>query len=226
MLQTSQMNLREVYRSAQKELELAGYTQQVAKLTQSELRTEIRLNTASSQYSVPLLINQPNNFNGTISPTEKRLNLQDAFLVSAFGVFLAVPASAAAASIGAYFLSSFPSLEQGFTYAEALAMTTLYNGFMLLNVSQNVLIPYWDLWKHWKVNQTQNVAAATLPLDQQDFTTDGFYPMEPSIIHVGSTNIQMSINLPGAISVLPALTTLIIIQRGILFQNVTSVTNN
>jgi hypothetical protein len=47
------------------------------------------------------------------------------------------------------------------------------------------------------------------------------------VLHIGSTNILMQINLPQAIASLPsALTRLVIIQRGILAQNVTSVTNN
>ena len=125
--------------------------------------SEFNLSTSTTQYQVPILINQMFNAQ-TQTPTEKRLNLQDAFLVSAFSVFLAAPAVAGSS---VYFLSSFPSLQNGFTEADALAMTAFYNGYMLLNVSQNVLIPYWDLWKHYKVNQTTMTTAATLPFNHR-----------------------------------------------------------
>jgi hypothetical protein len=227
MFQTSQPGTRSVFKSAYAEMAAANIPVQTAVLCQSELRSEILLTTTSTTYQVPILINQ-NPYAGGPYITEKRLNLQDAFVVGTIGMFLIVPTGAGDYATPLY---SYPSLGAGFTAAEQRTICALYNGYMTLNVSQKTLIPYWDLWKHWKVNQTQATVGVTaqtvFPIDEADFTTDGFYPVEPSVLHIGSTNILMQINLPQAIASLPsALTRLVIIQRGILAQNVTSATNN
>jgi hypothetical protein len=145
-------------------------------------------------------------------------------------MFLVVPTGAGDYSFPLYSYPSLGAAGGAFTAAQQRDICALYNGYMTLNVSQKTLIPYWDLWKHWKVNQTQanvGVTAQTVfPIDEADFTTDGFYPVEPSVLHIGSTNILMQLTLPQAIASLPTNTRFVIIQRGILAQNVTSVTNN
>lgn len=210
------------YEAAAASMALSNIQAARSKCTWGYLRSEIPLNTSTNQYQVPIIVN--NNPYGQPNTTEKRLQLQDAFVVGSFGVFLAVPASASAYAAGAFYPLSYPSLA-AFTAAQALAMTALYNGYMSLMVGQNTLIVNWDLWQHYCSNQT--MAAAAGDVDQNDFTTDGSFPQEPNICHVGSTNIVMNITLPGAISVLPSAgCKLVIIQRGILAQNVTSVTNS
>lgn len=207
------------------EMAAANISLQTAVLTQSELRSEIPLNTTTTNYVVPILVNT-NPYTGGTTPTERRLQLQDAFVTGSIGMFLAVPSSGTDV---AYTIFSYPSLAK-FTATQQQNLNALYNGYMTLNVSNKTLIVYWDLWKHYKVNQTQagvGVTAQTIfPIDEADFTTDGFYPVEPNVLHIGSTNINMSIVLPAAIATLPANAKLVIIQRGVLAQNVTSVTNN
>lgn len=231
MFQTSQPGVRSVYKAAAAEMASAGIGLQTAVLTQSELRSEIPLNTTTTQYRVPILVNDNPYQQGTFL-SEKRLNLQDAFVVGTFGLFLAVPSGATDYTFPLFTYPSLPIATgaAGFTIPQGLAMGALYNGYMSLNVSQKTLMTYWDLWKHYKVNQTQQgvivTAQTVLPLNQTDGTTDGFYPVEPNLLHIGSTNIVMTLNLPEAISALPANTRVVIIQRGVLAQNVTSVTNN
>lgn len=218
------LNNRLTYEVAAQAMADSGITAQRSKCTWGYIRSEIPLSITGNQYRVPILIND--NTYGSPNTTERRLQLQDAFIVGSVGMFLACPATAAAYAAGAYQLLSYPSLQQ-FTAPQQLAMTALYNGSMSLMVGQNMLTVNWDLWQHWVSNQT--MAAAATDLDQNNFCSDGFYPNEPSFVHIGSTNIVMNINLPAAISVLPSspvLTKLVIIQRGILAQNVTSVTNS
>lgn len=227
MFQISQPGVRSVFKAARAEMARAGIDLQTAKLTQGDLRSEVPLNTATTNYKVPILVNDNPYQQGTF-PTERRLQLQDSFFVGAIGFFLIVPTSGT--DVSKMVLMSYPSLT-AFSAAQQTDMYALYNGFMTLNVSQNVLIPNWDLWKHYKVNQTQATVGVTaqtvFPIDQNDFASDGFYPMEPNIVHIGSTNINMSISLPAAIAALPANgCRLVCIQRGVLAQNVTSVTNN
>jgi hypothetical protein len=224
--QTSQPGTRAVYKAAQAEFAAAKILQQTSVLTQGELRSEIPLTANGTQFKIPILINDFPYQAGKFQ-TENRLNLQDAFVVGTISVLLSVPTGN---GDYAFPIFSYPSLAK-FTAAEQAALYALYNGWITLTVSQKVILTYWDLWKHWKVNQTQATVGVTaqtvFPIDEADFTTDGFYPVEPGIIHIGSTNIQMYLNLPQAIGTnFLANTRVIIIQRGILAQNVTSVTNN
>jgi hypothetical protein len=228
--QTGNFGVRMTYQATADAMANAGIKAQRAKMTQSYLRSEIPLKTTTNQYSIPILVN--NNPYGNPNTTERRLQLQDAFVVGSFGIYLAVPASAAAYAAGAFPLLTYPSLSGPFTAAELTAMWSLYNGNMSLMVGQNTLIVAWELSQHYKVNQTQAgvivTAQTILPNDESDLTTDGQAPQEPNVVHVGSTNIVMNLNLPAAISALPAgLTTyVVVIQRGVLCQNVTSVTNS
>lgn len=216
----SQPGTRMVYDAAITEMGLTNNALSKAKCTQSYLRTEIPLTVGTSQYPIPILVNQ-NNY-GAPSPNEKRLTLQDTFFISMLGVFLGVKASASDTS---YQIYPYPSLYAGFTAAEQLAMNNFYNGWITLTVGQNQLITQWDLWRHYNTNQTQGGAPASAPLDQFSGTSDGYYPMEPNVTHIGSTNIQMQLTLPAGITSLPANTFAIIVHRGVNAQNVTVVNN-
>jgi hypothetical protein len=216
----SQPGMRMIYTGAYEEIIKSGNTPQQAKLTQSYLRAEIPLSTTSTQYSIPILQIQ-NPYNST-SPSEKKVSQQDVFFIGAIFVGLAVKASATDTSYQPY---SYPSLYAGFTAAEQLAMNNFYNGWISLTVDNNVLITQWDLWRHYNTNQTQGGAPASAPLDQYCGASDGWYPMEPNITHIGSTNIVMTLNLPGAISSLPSNTFAIIQHRGVNAQNITVVNN-
>lgn len=216
----SQPGVRMVYEAAVNEMNATNNPLARAKLTQSYLRSEVPLTTGTSQYNIPILTNQ--NPYGSTTQTEKRLALQDTFFIGSLGVFLAVKASASDLS---YQIYPYPSLYAGFTAAEQLAMNAFYNGWISLTVGQNVLITQWDLWRHYNTNQTQGGAPATAPLDQFCGASDGFYPVEPNVTHIGSTNIQMTLTLPAGITSLPANTFAVFIHRGVNAQNVTAVNN-
>jgi hypothetical protein len=216
----SQPGLRMVYKSAVDEVLKSGNTLQQAKLTQAYLRAEIPLVTGTSQYPIPIINTQ--NFYNSTSPSEKKIVQQDVFFIGQLGVFLAVKASASDTS---YQIYPYPSLYAGFTAAEQLAMNNFYNGWISLTVDNNVLIPEWDLWRHYNTNQTQGGAPASAPLDQFTGGADGWYPMEPNVTHIGSTNIVMTINLPNAITALPANCFAIVMHRGVKAQNITVVNN-
>jgi hypothetical protein len=83
----------------------------------------------------------------------------------------------------------------------------------------------WDLWRHWQTNQTQQTAAlgAGSPEDQFNGADDGFYPMQPFILLIGSQNIQVNINLPISPTTVDANSRLVLMFRGILAQNSTVV---
>lgn len=216
----SQPGTRMVYAQAMQEMASANISADRAVLTQSELRSEFNLNVTTTSYQVPILINQ--NPNALQTATERRLQLQDAFVVGQIGIFITAPLTATDTT---YQLLTYPSLAK-FTAPQALAMNSFYNGYMMLTVNQRVLVTYWDLWKHYKINQTQ-ASATPPPVDQVDFSSDGFFPCEPGLVHIGSTNNLMQIVLPAAVSALPTNgVKVVVIQRGVLAQNVTSVTNS
>jgi len=186
------------------------------RLTMSTIRLESALIAANTNFNFQLLANQAQ---PAIFPTEKRLNLQDSMIPSEVGFFVALTTGA---TDTAYRLQSYLN---PFIFTNAAAMQALYNGSLFIAVNQVIVLKDWDLWRHWKANQTQQTAAAGAgsPIDQQDLSTDGFYPMEPNVSLVGSMNYNINIALPGAMATVDANSRGILMFRGILAQNSTVV---
>lgn len=182
------------------------------KLTDSYLRLEQNIVAGKTQYNFPILVN-----NSSQTNTEQRLNLQDSFVVAQFGFFVANPSGATDA---AYILQTFPDPIVFATAGAAGAMQVLYNGNISLTVNNNVLIPAWDTYRHYVVNQTQ--ASASLK-GQNNAATDSFYPWEPNIILVGSNNNQFSLQIPAAVATVEPDSRIVLYARGILIQNSTNV---
>ena len=195
-----------------------GFSLEAYKMTQSYLRLEQTITTTKAQYTFPILVNQ-----GNPTTTEWRLNLQDSFVVAHVGVFLALPSSVTDAT---YRLQTYPDPLVFTTGAAALGI--VYAGNLNLSVNNNVLIPAWDIYRHYVVNQTQASVAAVAPppnaqLNQNNGGEDSFYAMEPNIILVGSKNNVLTVTLPSAVATVDANTRLVLLLRGILVQNSTVV---
>lgn len=214
------INERQIFEQAQLSLASAfqdtpGFDVRNYKLTQSYLRSEVALVAGQSQYRFNLLVNQsqPIPFN-----TERRLNLQDAFVTSAIGFFVAVPGS----SVDAEFLPLTYPDPLVFAAGTSADAQTLYNGNLVITVNNNVLIPAWDMFRHYYVPQTQAQAGPPAIKNQQS-GLDGFYPMEPNIVFVGSKNNQVVLDLPAGLATVQANSRAILWLRGILAQNSTVV---
>lgn len=187
------------------------------KLTQSSLRLELPFVAGNNQFNFNILVNQ-----APVTNTEVRLELQDSFVLSSMGFFIGVPSGA---TDNTYVIQSYlnPTL---LTVADANSMRAVYNSTLELAVNRNILIPEWDMWKHWVVPQTQQLAATATgdPIDELNGAEDGFYPVEPNITLIGSKNSGISLNLNGpGITVFAANSRLILLLRGILVQNSTPV---
>jgi len=185
------------------------------KLTQSYIRLEQPLVAGQTLYTFPLLANQGATFN-----TEQRLNLQDSFVISEIGMFVAGPTSATDTT---FKLFAYPNF---FLFAANSApMQALYNGKLNISVNNNTILPAWDLQRHWCTNQVQQNAAiaAAVFADQYNGNTDGYYPCEPNIVLVGSKNYQITVQLPAGVATVNANSRLIFNFRGILAQNSTVV---
>jgi len=185
------------------------------KLTQSTYRFEQPLVAGNTQYQFPVLINE-----AIYSNTEKRLKQQDSCVVSALAMFVALPASLTDA---AYKLLSYPN---PYVFgSNAAPLGALYNGNLSLAVNNDILVPNWDLFKHYVVPQTQQTTAlgAGAPADELNGCEDAFYPVEPNLVLIGSKNNVINLTLPAGISSVAANSRIVLIVRGITAQNSTVV---
>lgn len=216
----SQIGARLVFDNAKNLITNAGLSLQSAVLSQSYLRSEVAMSTSVTSYQIPILVNsqQGNNF-----VTNNFLALQDAFVVSSVGVFLAAPA---ASTTTAFPLYTYPTASVFSTVGAAAALYNLYNGKMSVTVNNKTIMPSWDVYKHLFVPQTQALSASTATtIDQNDGSEFGYYPVEPNLVFVGSKNNVITIDLPAAISTLQAGTAprIVVIFKGLLAQNCTPV---
>lgn len=219
----SQIGQRLVFQNSKNAIKRAGLNPASAVLSQSYLRFEVPLSTSTTTYTFDTLVNENTNPNYV---TQNKLNLQDAFVVSGIGFFLAVPASSATTET-AFPLYSYPN-QVAFASATDVDAYTIYNGQMQLTVNQRTIITGWDLTRHYVANQTQQLVAraASTPfsnIDQNNFATDGFYPAEPNIVLVGSKKNILQVQLNTGLATVQANSRLVCVFRGILAQNVTPV---
>lgn len=222
----SSSNARLSYKVAKDALIKANINPTEAKLTQSYLRFEAILTTSNTGYQFGVLVNQPSpgaTTGGTFN-TERKLNLQDAFVCDQIGVFLGVSASTSDSS--AMKLASYPDPNIITTTSAPAAAYGLYSGWLSLNVDQKNIAPYWDVQRHLVIPNTNvggtTTAATGFNQSELNGQTQGFAPVEPTWIFNGQQNIQFSLNLPAAIGTVQAssLGRVVVILRGHLAQNV------
>lgn len=224
MNQQSTVNARFVYENALKILATYNISANTAMLTQSDLILEQQLLTTLTQYTFPVLSND-NGPSGSKFNTEQRLNQQDTFIASSWGVFLLEPTSATAAN---FIAQTYPNPVVFSTTNESAALETIYNSYCKITVNNTVVLPYWSLSRHRMVPQTQQtVAAANVngnAYSQIDLSSDGFHPVEPNILFVGSKGYQVQVVLPAALAAVGTFTRMRIQYRGVLAQNTTIIT--
>ena len=226
-MRQSQFDARSIYEHAEDVLINNGINPNApgVRLTQSYLRTEIPMATAQTNFPVPLIVT--NNANTTIRASERRLQLQDVLVMSELfiGTLIATSASGTNSKIYTY---ENPSAFSGAN--ESSSVLQLYNGsFQLLNNGTNIF-PAWDIQRNYKVQRTQQTSSiyysggtAVTTLDSLDGSDDGFVPVEPNLLINGGGNMQGTIVLPSAMTAVHAYSYFVVIVRGILCQNVTSI---
>jgi hypothetical protein len=226
--QQSQVNARLVYENAVKICARAQVPVPASKLTQSFLRLEQLIVTTKAQYQFPILVNNNGPAN-TLFNTEQRLNQQDSIITSAWGFYFAIPTSGTDAT---FRLLSYASQNApNFTTAgAAVAAQTVYNSIFNIAVNNTIIVPAWDVFRHIFIPQTQNgviiTAQTIVPTDQIDGSGDGFFPVEPNLVWIGSQNIVINLIMPAAIGTAQAggFSRLVLIFRGLLAQNSTIIT--
>lgn len=225
----SQIGQRLAFQNASNAVKRAGQSPANAVLSQSFLRLETGLVAGNTQYKFDILVNE--NTQTTNYNTQLKLNLQDSFIVSQIGFFLASPG--ASATNTDFRLLTYPNKSVFTTAGSATACNSIYNGYMSLTINQRTIIPNWDLYKHLDVPQTQQAGtfngvlagSAQYPEDQNNAGDMGFFPCEPNIVLVGSKKNDLTVTLPSGIpaGAVQANSRLVCIFRGILAQNTTSV---
>lgn len=192
------------------------------KLSQSEIRLEVKLDGNNTVYVFGVTPNQANT-NNTQFLTERRLVLQDSICVNEYLIGVGLPAS----DTDTEFLIRTYGNTQDFTAnaAKALDGGLFSNGAFSLKVNNDVVMPYRGLFNHWYKPQTQQTAAlgAASPGDQIRGAEDGAITDEPNIVLIGSKNNVPQIELKSKLSTVDEGTRAILIMRGIYAQNSTVV---
>lgn len=218
----NQIAARMVFDNARQLCANLGYDLQSARLTQSYLRSEIALNTTNGRFHVPILVTDTQY--GAVRVNENRLNLQDIFYVSEVSIFWTV--ATATGTEGRPYTWANPVVNS------TGSMQTLYNGKYQISMNNDNILPAWDVSRHLYIPRTQqntnfNVAAPTAPAvytaDELDFSERTFCPVEPGWIFNGAGNIDANIILPAAFSAVPSNSAIVVVHRGILIQNATTV---
>ena len=190
-------------------------------IVQHTLRCEVSLNTTSTQFIIPITVQ--NNLSGNVFPTENRLALNDIFVCVDFNVSVGKPASATDSDFCLYNYGS-PLV---FSSANcASSVNSLYNkGYITWVNKQKVVAPHWDLLRHFIVPNQQaqshpNYAANNDAIsDEYNGALTGYYPTSPNWIFNGAGNIQMQLNIPSNLVAVENYERLICQYRGFLIQN-------
>jgi hypothetical protein len=191
------------------------------KLSQSEIRCEVKLNVTNTNFTFGVVTQQPNS-SAVLFPTEKRLNLQDSLIVAEYGIFVGVAASDTDSNWLAHTYgnpnvfttsASFAAIDGGFYSSGGFQMT----------VNNDTIIPYRGLLNHYYRPQTQQIAAIAVGAvgDQLRGAEDAMITQEPNLILVGSKNYVPQIVLPAALAAITPGTRAVLIFRGVLAQNST-----
>ena len=227
--QNSTVNSRLVFENVASIMVGAGLDLTQAVLTQSDLVLEQQLSTTLTQYQFPVLQNDVGPTGQQKFNTEVRLTQQDSFVASACGMFLLKAATTVDAT---FIVHTYPSPAVFTGAGVAAALETIYNSVMRIVVNNQVILPVWHLSRHRSVPQSQQVAAAAnqngIAQDQIDLSSDGFVPMEPNVIMIGSKGTVITIVLPAALAAVDGTGTpsdrIRLHFRGVLGQNTTIIT--
>lgn len=190
-------------------------------IVQHTLRSEVKLNTSSTQFIIPITVN--NNLSGITFPTENRLSLNDIFVCVDFNISVAKPSSDTDCD---YRLFNYGAPLVFTTANVAAAINSMYNkGYITWVNKQAVVAPHWDILKHWVVPSTQaqthpSYAANTEAfIDEYNGAISGYYPTSPNWIFNGAGNIQMQLNLPSNLAAVETYQRLVVQYRGFLLQS-------
>lgn len=191
------------------------------KLSQSEVRCEVKLNTTNTNFTFAVTANQVNS-SALVFPSENRLNQQDSLIVAEYGILVGVAASDTDSN---WLVKSYGN-PNVFTTAGSFAAIDggfYSSGKFQMSVNNDTVIPYRGLLNHYYRPQTQQIAPIAVGAvgDQLRGAEDGFITQEPNLLLIGSKNYVPQIVLPAALAAVTTGTRAVLIFRGVLAQNST-----
>lgn len=174
------------------------------RLTQSSLFLLQDIKPTQAAYTFPVLENET----ATLDANEVRLNMNDEFIATGLGLYLAAKAEkeieGVVTLLPGLFLMSYPNLEQ---VADAGKAQPFYDGTIKIAVNNIVYVEKWDTRKHRVAQRTQWAATkaaggVTLPqastIPSIDFAKDAMYPVQPMVTFSGAKKNEISLILPQA----------------------------
>lgn len=192
------------------------------KFSQSEIRLECEMQANKTNFMFGLTDNQKNS-TGVLFNTENRLTMQDSLVCNEMGIYVCKPSSRTATD---FQLRTYGNT-QDFTAGAAASIDSQFydNGAFQIQCNNDVVYPYRGLWNHKYRGQTQQTAAlgAGSPGDQIRGAEDGMITMQPNILLIGSKGYIPQIVLPDSLATVDAFSRIVLIFRGVLAQNSTSV---
>ena len=216
-------NVRMSFDKAKAILASKGVNTNAAILSQSFLRTELQATTTTTNYQFGLLVNQ-NPMGTTPFNTEQRLNINDVFVCNRIGIFVAKPSSSTDTTFS---LDTYPVPSIYSTANTASSLNTLYyNGKLSLTLDNRNIVTAWDVRRHLVIPETQSNTPPTggvAAKDQKYLCDDGFYPIEPIWFISGTSNVNLNITLPAALTAVESNERIVVILDGFLSQNSTVV---
>lgn len=197
-----------------------------AVLVQATIRGEVQLNATATTFNIPLLQNAANNSTTPQTASAYALSMQDGFLITDLAILVSKRASASDATAASY---AYAPASVFSTANAASSIIGMYdNGFLRLTVNQQVITPYWDLRRHYKVPDTQPAANADYTasainyISSEDGTSDGFYPVVPGWYIDGAGNVQLTLNLGANLAAVETYEFVNVLCRGFILQNSSS----
>lgn len=188
--------------------------------TQSYLRLEQPLKNQGS-VTFDVLTNQ-----GQPTPTERRLNLPDSFLITA--VALMIYKTTATLTNARATLRTWPNPVVWAGVGEAAAMNAMYNGYFSIRVNSVVYIDSLDTFRFYRVGVAQQglnisaVAPGAYAADTYERGDFPFYGLTPGIKLSGATKNELTLTLPDSENMTAPVNEVnyaVCYLRGILLQN-------
>ena len=175
--------------------------------TASDLKLVLPLQSNKTAYTFPVLVgDDTNNY-----PESILLNRADAFTATEMGLFIGLKSSS---NDTAYDIFSYPNQNEFGVDADTLK--TLFNAATIDITINNVqYLQNFSCARFRTVGQTQQVAGLT-PLTDQFDATFGYYPIIPTLQLSGTAKINVTLNLPSALTLSGATIVAMVNFRGFL----------
>lgn len=215
------LGMREVFDNARALLKANNYDVASAKLTQSQIRSEVAMSASVTRFKFPVTVND--SVNGNAFNTEKRLNLQDVFIVSSIALMVAKPGSTTDAMFDVFNYSNLAVFSSANTAASIRG--AFANGNLSMIIDNDQILPYFPTNWMYRAPETQQAAnvgytaSGVNLLDSRDGSNDGIIQIEPNFILAGNAQIDLSLNLPGAMTAVESNSRWICLMYGLLAQN-------